>query len=61
MPSIRGGVLFSFVGDFPHTPLRGCYTLALPVGVLYPHTPILFYYKSAPSVAGAAATLGAIL
>ena len=29
----------------PHTPLRGCYTLALLVGVLYPHAPILFYNK----------------
>ena len=25
----------------PHTPLRGCHTLALPVGVLYPHNPAL--------------------
>ena len=30
MRSTRGGILFSFVGEFPHTPLRGCYTLALP-------------------------------
>ena len=35
----------------PTPPLRGCYTLALPY----------FYNKSAPGVAGAAATLGAIL
>ena len=33
-------------GLCPLTP-RGCYTLVLPVGVLYPHTPLRGYYTHA--------------
>ena len=49
--SVRG-FIHRLRGYSPRTPF---------VGVLYPHTPMLFIIRSAPSVAGAAAALGAIL